>query len=191
MPVSFLAVETPLTMINETALPIHNVADYLPHSAPMIFIDKIIEYQSDTLLSEINITPQSPYFDDALAGVPNYVGIEYMAQSIAALAGIEAKERNDIIRIGFLLGSRKLQLHVPHYKLGGTYHTRVSRLYQEDTGLAVFECQILEQDNIIAQANVNVFQPQDAHTYISHSAATKSTKGHHHDSNQDSQETVK
>ncbi|MCL1124591.1 hotdog family protein [Shewanella surugensis] len=165
-------------MINMTAIDTHDVADYLPHSAPMIFIDKIIAYQTDTLLSEINITSQSPYFDDIISGVPNYVGIEYMAQTIAALAGIEALKRNDIIRIGFLLGSRKLQLHVPHYKLGHTYHTRVSRLYQEETGLAVFECQILEQDDIIAQANINVFQPQDTHTYISNST-------------QDSQEIVK
>ncbi|WP_299493285.1 hotdog family protein [uncultured Shewanella sp.] len=149
-------------MINLHTIQSHDIADYLPHDAPMIFIDKVIEYQNDTLLSEITITPQSAYFDAALSGVPNYVGIEYMAQTIAALAGIEAKDRNDIIRVGFLLGSRKLQLHTPFYALDCTYHTRVRRLYQEETGLAVFECQILDHNKIIAEANINVFQPQES-----------------------------
>lgn len=169
-------------MINVNTIQHHDVADYLPHDAPMIFIDKIIEYQTNTLKTETTITSQSPYFDASLSGVPNYVGIEYMAQTVAALAGIEAKERDDIIRIGFLLGSRKLQLHAPLYRLGESYQTRVTRLYQEDTGLAVFECQILNQDNIIAEANINVFQPQ---------ALQDITLDHSPNNASDSQETAK
>ncbi|WP_299008571.1 hotdog family protein [uncultured Shewanella sp.] len=148
-------------MINLNTIQNHDVADYLPHDAPMIFIDKILEYQPNTLVCETSITAKSPYFDASLSGVPSYVGIEYMAQTVAALAGIEAKKSADIIRIGFLLGSRKLQLHTPLYQLGKSYHTKVTRLYQEETGLAVFECQILNQNKIIAEANINVFQPQD------------------------------
>ncbi|WP_298771405.1 hotdog family protein [uncultured Shewanella sp.] len=169
-------------MINLNTIQRHDVTDYLPHDAPMIFIDKVIEYQTDMLVSEITITPQSPYFDASIAGVPNYVGIEYMAQTIAALAGIEAKERDDIIRIGFLLGSRKLQLHTPLYRLGKSYQTHVARLYQEDTGLAVFECKIIDKDNIIAEANINVFQPQDPQD---------ATPDHSPNNAQDSQETAK
>lgn len=68
-----------------------NIADFIPHRAPMILIDKIISHQPDVLETEVLITPQSAYFDEHRQAVPNYVGIEYMAQSIAALAGVEAK----------------------------------------------------------------------------------------------------
>ncbi|WP_413485220.1 hotdog family protein [Shewanella baltica] len=151
-----------------------DIADFIPHRAPMILVDKIISYQRDTLVTEVTITPKSPYFDDKHQAVPNYVGIEYMAQSIAALAGVEAKLRNDKIRVGFLLGSRKLALHAKQYELGRTYRTQVNRLYQEESGLAVFDCQIYllpeagsDQERIlVATANVNVFQPQDTQAYL-------------------------
>ncbi|RTR36979.1 thioester dehydrase [Shewanella canadensis] len=145
------------------------VAEVVPHRDPMILIDTLVEHEPDTLLTQTNITKQSPYFDAGIEAVPNYVGIEYMAQSIAALAGVEAKSRGESIRVGFLLGSRKLKMHLPHYKLGESYQTRVSRLYQEESGLAVFDCQIFHGDTLVAEANVNVFQPQDALAYISES----------------------
>lgn len=159
---------------------VQDITDFIPHRAPMILVDKIIAYQRDTLVTEVTITAQSPYFDDKHRAVPNYVGIEYMAQSIAALAGVEAKLRNDKIRVGFLLGSRKLALHAKQYEFGRTYRTHVKRLYQEESGLAVFDCQIYlmpeagsDQDNtLVAEANVNVFQPQDTQAYLAGNQGT-------------------
>ena len=139
---------------------------------PIILIDSIVSHQSDSLITQTQISPQSAYFDETLQGVPNYVGIEYMAQSIAALAGVEALLQGQPIKVGFLLGSRKLQMHQQLFTLGQTYRTHVTRLYQEESGLAVFDCQIFHQDRLMAQANVNVFQPADSQAYVneSHSA---------------------
>ncbi|MCG9697841.1 hotdog family protein [Shewanella sp. Isolate11] len=152
--------------LNVTAL---DVAEVIPHRAPMILIDRLLAHQTDTLLTETHISTSSAYFDAQSQSVPNYVGIEYMAQSIAALAGVEAIAKQQAIKIGFLLGSRKLKLHIPAFALGESYQTRVSRLYQEESGLAVFDCQILHHDQIVAEANINVFQPQDTDAYISES----------------------
>lgn len=153
-------------MFDAKALAEQDVADFIPHREPMILISKLLAHGEDTLLTQTDISANSPYFDNKLNGVPNYVGIEYMAQSIAALAGVEAHMRNDIIRVGFLLGSRKLQMHIGHFAAGQSYQTRVTRLYQEDSGLAVFDCQILHNQVVVAEANVNVFQPQDTQAYI-------------------------
>ncbi|MCC4833459.1 hotdog family protein [Shewanella sp. 10N.7] len=152
--------------IADNTLLAKNIAEFVPHRAPMILIDRVIQHQQDSLITEVVITPQSAYFNHAINGVPNYVGIEYMAQSIAALAGVEAHLRDDKIRVGFLLGTRKLVMHQPQFTLGEKYRISVTRLYQEDSGLAVFDCQILAGDTVIASANVNVFQPQDTQAYI-------------------------
>ena len=152
------------------ALLAKDIAEFVPHRAPMILIDKVIKHQQDSLITQVEITEQSAYFNAATNGVPNYVGIEYMAQSIAALAGVEAHLRNDKIRVGFLLGTRKLLMHQPLYQLGHKYQISVARLYQEDSGLAVFDCQILAGETVIASANVNVFQPQDTQAYIQESS---------------------
>lgn len=158
------------------------VSEVIPHRAPMILIDKLKHYAVDTLTTCTHISEHSAYFNSTLNGVPNYVGIEYMAQSIAALAGVEAKLKQDKIRVGFLLGSRKLNLHIPSFVLGKTYHTEVKRLYQEASGLAVFDCHIFieatatEPKIIVASANVNVFQPQDTQAYIHNSSHQNDNK---------------
>ncbi len=143
------------------------ITDVIPHRDPMILIDRLISYKTDILLTQVDIDELSPYFDVEINGVPNYVGIEYMAQSIAALVGVEAKSRGDNIRVGFLLGTRKLQMHIPDYRLGESYQTQITRLYQEESGLAVFDCQIFHQQILVATANLNVFLPQDVKTYLS------------------------
>ncbi|QSX40663.1 ApeP family dehydratase [Shewanella cyperi] len=145
------------------------IETFIPHRAPMVLIDRALEHRKDFLETQVCIDEQSPFFDGLKGGVPNYVGIEYMAQSIAALAGIEAKLAGLPVRIGFLLGSRKLQLHQGCFLAGHEYRVRVQRLYQEDTGLAVFDCQILEGETVVASANINVFQPDDALAYIAES----------------------
>ncbi|GIU43973.1 thioester dehydrase [Shewanella sairae] len=153
-------------MFDPTTLASCDVAEFIPHRQPMILISQLLEHNHDSLLTQTNISATSPYFDSRLNGVPNYVGIEYMAQSIAALAGVEARLRDDIIRVGFLLGSRKLKMHINQFDLGQSYQTKVTRLYQEESGLAVFDCQILHNQKVVAEANVNVFQPQDTQAYI-------------------------
>ncbi|MDX1281067.1 thioester dehydrase [Shewanella colwelliana] len=145
------------------------VDDVVPHRAPMILIDRLLQHQPDSLTTEVTIGKQSAYYNSHTASVPNYVGIEYMAQSIAALAGIEAIARDEPIQVGFLLGTRKLAMNIADYKLDQCYQVSVTRLYQEESGLAVFDCQISHQDQIVASANVNVFQPQDTQAYIADS----------------------
>ncbi|MGI2178111.1 thioester dehydrase [Shewanella frigidimarina] len=148
-----------------------DISTFIPHRAPMILIDNVLEHRPDCLITATHISPNSAYFDAQLNGVPNYVGIEYMAQSIAALAGVEALLRNEGIRVGFLLGTRKLQMHIDTFTLGESYRTQVTRLYQEESGLAVFDCQIYHHEILVAAANVNVFQPQDTQAYIDESQA--------------------
>ena len=154
------------------SIPERPLSDFIPHRPPMLLIDRIHQYQTDNLQAEVTIAEDSAFFEATTQQVPNYVGIEYMAQTIAALAGVEADQRGKPLRIGFLLGSRKLQLLQPGFNLGARYRISVTRLYQEDTGLAVFECQIHDSDEqLVASANVNVFQPQDTDAYITGVAA--------------------
>ncbi|ACJ27128.1 Thioester dehydrase family protein [Shewanella piezotolerans WP3] len=153
-------------MFDITTLASQDVEQFIPHRQPMVLISQLLEFEADSLLTQTVISSTSAYFDESLSGVPNYVGIEYMAQSIAALAGVEARLRDDIIRVGFLLGTRKLKMHITHFKDGETYQTHVTRLYQEDSGLAVFDCKIMHNKQLVAEANVNVFQPQDTQAYI-------------------------
>ncbi|MBF6842382.1 thioester dehydrase, partial [Acinetobacter baumannii] len=41
-----------------------DIADFIPHRAPMILLDKIIGYRRDNLETEVTITAKSPYFNN-------------------------------------------------------------------------------------------------------------------------------
>jgi predicted hotdog family 3-hydroxylacyl-ACP dehydratase len=147
------------------------IEDILPHKAPMILIDSLIEYETNTACCQVNITTQSPFYETKQQGVPSYIGCEYMAQSIAAFAGAQALDNNDTVSIGFLLGSRKYKTFVPYFPLGKTLQITIKELYAEDSGLRVYECEIADTDtNLLAQANINVFQPNDPEAFIEQSA---------------------
>ena len=48
----------------------------------------------------------------------------------------------------------------------------IKELYREDSGLRVFECEIINVENrTLAQANINVFQPKDPDAFIQESYA--------------------
>lgn len=138
------------------------VADLVPHSPPMVLIDKIIEYTDDTITAEINIVSGCPFYDEDVGGVPCWVGIEYMAQAVSALGGIRAKIKNEEVSIGFLLGTRKYSMPEKVFFNKQTYQVHAKELLKADAGLAVFECQILQGQQVWAEAKINVFVVNDA-----------------------------
>jgi predicted hotdog family 3-hydroxylacyl-ACP dehydratase len=131
------------------------VADLIPHTGDMVLLDRIIDYDEQSLTAELVVR------GDGLLGdgetVPAWAGIEYMAQTIAAYAGVMARRANESIRLGFLLGTRHYSSNVAAFKVGSTLTIRVKKIIQDDS-LGVFECRIQGAD-VEVKANLNVYQP--------------------------------
>ncbi|MDN4502141.1 hotdog family protein [Alteromonadaceae bacterium BrNp21-10] len=144
----------------------YKIEQVLPHAAPMILVDELCAYDQNSAVCKVTITTASAFFDETANGVPSYVGIEYMAQTIAAFAGAHEQDAGHLVQIGFLLGSRKYNSLTSHFGLGSTLHISVTRLYQEDSGLSVFDCKIKHQASLLASAKVNTFQPENANQYL-------------------------
>jgi 3-oxoacyl-[acyl-carrier-protein] synthase-1 len=148
---------------DEAALP--PVADVLPHSGPMVLLDRLVSVGSDDLCAEVTIRPDSMFCDGAAVGA--WVGIEYMAQAIAAHAGWLARRRGDPVKVGFLLGSRKYEAGVPAFAVGSVLRVHAHRALQGDNGLGAFECRIDADDRTVATATVTVFQPDNVNEFLS------------------------
>ena len=99
--------------------------------------------------------------DDGLFGdgktVPASLGIEYMAQTIAALGGMKRRLAGKPLDLGFLLGTRRYDCNVATFAVGSVLTVSVKRLV-EDQGLGVFDCQI-KAEGISVSAKLNVYQP--------------------------------
>lgn len=87
------------------------LAELLPQAAPMVLLSGY-EPQTDANAVEafVDVTPQAPFFEPALGGVPSCVALEYMAQAMALCVGLLRRRKGLAPQVGFVLGSRRLEL---------------------------------------------------------------------------------
>ena len=141
----------------------YQVKDLVPHSGKMSLLSRIIGYGEGWLQSEVDITGESLFADDR--GVPAWIGMEYMAQTIAAYAGLQERNKGGVPKIGLLLGSRKYSSSTDYFAPGQTFRIRVELEMVAENGLNVFNCK-LEGNKTRAEAVINVFQPDDAEKFL-------------------------
>ena len=116
----------------------------------------------------MRVTPgQIALFGNA-SGVPNWVAIEYMAQTCAALAGCwdrhVAPEKP--VRPGLLLGARRLELKIDRFEPGGVYHVTAEDVFS-DADAASFECLIRDDAGCeVAKATLNAYRPPDMTKFL-------------------------
>lgn len=146
-----------------------DIEKILPHKKPMILIDRILEYDIEKLLlnSKVDISENSMFFDKTLNGVPSWIGLEYMAQSIAALSGIMEYEKSAGEPVmGFVLGTRKYENFIDFYRLNQTYKVEAEELFN-NMELCCFSCIIKDgHNNICASAELNLFRPQNPQEFL-------------------------
>lgn len=148
----------------------YTIEQVLPHRAPMILLSSLESYTAASCCCCVDVDHNSAFYNEQKQGVPSYIGSEYMAQTIAAFAGAHALDGNDAVQIGFLLGSRKFKTFQAYFYQGDKLTVTAKELYREDSGLRVFECEIINAEKqLLAQANINVFQPNDPQAFIEES----------------------
>lgn len=139
--------------MDATGIPI---GELLPHGPEMTVIDRLVDYSPQRSVATTTVTEASPFF--VRSGVPAWVGIEYMAQTIAAHAGFEARLRGERPAVGFLLGTRSYESEVDEFALGSTLTISVEPVVME-ARLAAFQCSIAT-DRVVAKAMINTYQPE-------------------------------
>ena len=146
-----------------TKMTMPEIRSLLPHSGPMVLLDRVVSADGDSLCAEVRIRSDGMFY--AGGGVGAWVGIEYMAQTIGAYAGYTARQRGEPVRIGLLLGTRRYECSRPSFPLGSVLKVYVRRVLQSENGLASFECRIDDRQGQLATANLTVFQPADENEF--------------------------
>lgn len=135
----------------------HAVADLLPHAPPMVLLDSVVGWDKDRVATALSIRPGIPFYESG-KGVPAHVGIEYMAQSCGAFAGLEALETGGKVRIGYLLGTRRYRAHVDWFADGEQLTVAAVEVFR-DGSMGVFDCTISSGGRELAAAQLTVYQP--------------------------------
>ena len=142
-------------------------AALLPHADPMILVDSVVSYDGEAVTTQVLPEPGKPFADDS-GNVPGWVGMEYMAQTIGAYAGIQAQLAGEPVKTGFLLGTRRYELNTGTFQRGLVYNITARKLY-DDNGLSAFDCSIFKDSSgepeVVATATINTFQPENLDEY--------------------------
>jgi len=133
----------------------------LPHEGPSILLARVVEHEADRTVCLAAPERAGLYRGDD-GGVPSWVGLEMMAQCMAAHAGLRAHAKGEPPSIGFLLGTRRLKLLAAELPLDRSLEVHAERLWG-DGRMVSFTCSIREADGgaALVTGNVNAYVPDD------------------------------
>lgn len=151
--------------------PIKEVSALLPHSGKMMLLDSVEYYDEHSLLAYAHIDEHHILLPTGSDALPSYLAMEIMAQGIAAWAGIQAINRGEKVRLGFLLGTRRLHWTTPDIPIGTLLSIEVKQSWQDSTGMGVFDCTLYARNHhqnanhqtdetLLLSASLNVFSPE-------------------------------
>lgn len=135
--------------------------DVLPQQPPMVLLDEIVAHDGDSTSCAVRIGPASPFASEE-GSVPCWIALEYMAQCAAAHSGIKERDQGHPIRLGFLLGSRRVAFHVQSFGPGAALLV-TARVAWDDGELASFECAVKDRATgaLLAECELSAYSPHD------------------------------
>ncbi|HDL4295690.1 TPA: dehydratase [Mannheimia haemolytica] len=134
--------------MHKFTFPIEQIAPLVPHSGNMILLDRITAFGEDFLTAETNIRPDNPLIKHGK--LATYASIEIMVQA------------GEPVRLGYLLGTRKLHLHRQEIPIGSQLQIQIKMSIQDATGFGVFDCQLIDlaDNQVLLEGALNVFSPK-------------------------------
>lgn len=141
--------------------PIEQVAPLLPHSGDMVLLDRISDFGEDFLIAETEIRSDNILIKHGK--LATFAGIEIMAQGVAAWSGCLATLADEPVRLGYLLGTRKLYIHTQEIPVGSKLQIKIKMSIQDSTGFGVFDSQLIDltSGKVILEGALNVFSPKE------------------------------
>jgi predicted hotdog family 3-hydroxylacyl-ACP dehydratase len=132
------------------------IVELVPHRPPMLLLDRVLSYDGECVICETVLGPTSPFAEQG--HVPALVGIEYMAQTIAAGAGLSARDKESASgQMGFLLGCRSLNIAVDSFNVGDRLTIEARRTWGE-TALGSFACKVQRGTEVLVEGSLTVYQ---------------------------------
>ena len=135
------------------------ILDLIPHRPPMLLINKILSLNETQSCAEVLIDTETPFYEEKL-GVPAAIGIEFMGQTAALIAGHQALNNPEEAKLGFLLGTRKYQTTLAYFKENSILEVSCIEGAMVGGTLASFNCEIRYKNTteIIASASLSVLR---------------------------------
>jgi predicted hotdog family 3-hydroxylacyl-ACP dehydratase len=131
------------------------VAELVPHEAPMLLVDELVEWSPTQARVRAQVRRGGPFVSDDR--LPATILLEYMAQAVAVAEGM-AGRASGRREMGLLLGVRELNLEVDAVAVGDVLDIHVAKRFADDK-LASYACEVRRGEQLLANGAVNVMLP--------------------------------
>jgi predicted hotdog family 3-hydroxylacyl-ACP dehydratase len=133
----------------------------LPHVGPAVLLSRVIAHEGDRTVC-IAAPERARLYRGDDGEIPSWVGIEIMAQCVAARGGLKSLANGEPPRLGFLLGSRRLELPAATLPCDRELEVHAEHLWG-DQRMVAFSCSIRDarDGDVLVAAKINAYVPDD------------------------------
>lgn len=139
------------------------IFELIPHRPPMMLINRVVNVDVSDASALVFIDEQTPFYQPE-KGVPAWVGIEYMGQTAALIAGYRLEQRLIEPHMGFLIGTRAYQSECSYFEPDTRLQVTSKESAMVADGFTKFDC-VIENVNtttgnrtILVQSSLSVFR---------------------------------
>jgi predicted hotdog family 3-hydroxylacyl-ACP dehydratase len=143
----------------------------LPQRGTMKLLDRVVSFTEQTLVAEARVDAAA-WYADAAGAMPAWIGIELMAQAIAAHVALRLRIERRPAQPGVLLGARRYDVGVQSFARDGVLQVEVRETIKVDGGHGAYDCDIRAAGDTarLAGAVVKVYQPDNFQQFMQGSA---------------------
>lgn len=142
----------------------YSIGELLPQAGRMLLLDEMLEAGPNHIAAALTVR-DGGLFSTPERTVPAWIGLEYMAQAVAAFSGFHRRRAGLDIDLGFLLGTRYYECSASDFPCGCRLQVFAEKVMDGANDMSVFACR-LEGERIHAEAKLNLFLPRDARAYL-------------------------
>jgi predicted hotdog family 3-hydroxylacyl-ACP dehydratase len=141
------------------------IEELLPHRGAMLLLDCVLSGDESSIAAGVTV-PSAAWYSDAQGGMPAWIGIELMAQAIAAHAALQGRLKGKPPKRGVLLGCRAYRASQSRAAAGTLLKVSAKMAVVDASGFGAYECSIESNSAEFAAATLKVFVPDDFEAFM-------------------------
>lgn len=142
----------------------------VPHRGAMLWLTRIVSGDEHAVEAEASV-PQGAWYLDERGGMPGWLGIELMAQTLSAHVGLRGWLAGEPPKPGVLLGCRAFRAAAACFPAGAVLRVRARLVYRDESGFGAYDCTLAAEGRQLASATLKVYEPADFQAFLAGAGA--------------------
>lgn len=128
----------------------------IKHRRGMLLLRQILSHTDRSIVADVEITSDATFLQGD--HVPAWVGMEYAAQAVGALSGLQALDSGRAVKVGFLLSCRRHKAMLSKFMLGDVITVKAEEEFN-DGRMGAYRCALYKGDLEIATLTLSAYIP--------------------------------